>query len=73
LRGSELSLSGEKLPIPDHVGLPGEATLHGEFLAAIAEGRSPAQASGRETLRSIEAIEAARWSARTGQPWISKH
>jgi predicted dehydrogenase len=69
LRGSELKLNGEPVPIPEHVPLPGEPTLHAEFLAAIAEGRPPAQASGRETLRSIAAIEAAQLSGRAGRPW----
>jgi predicted dehydrogenase len=70
MQGSELTVNREQVAIPDHVPLPGEPTLHAEFLAAIAEGRPPAQASGRETLRSIAAIEAAQRSAQTGQPWV---
>lgn len=66
LQGDQLTLNDERVAIPDHVSLPGEATLHAELLAAIAEGRPPAQASGRETLRSIAAIEAAQRAARTG-------
>ena len=66
LRGNELTLNDRPVAIPEHVPLPGEATLHGEFLAAIAESRAPAQASGRETLRSIAAIEAAQRAAKTG-------
>ena len=66
LRGNELTLNDQPAAIPDHVPLPGEATLHGEFLAAIAESRAPAQASGRETLRSIAAIDAAQRAAKTG-------
>jgi predicted dehydrogenase len=68
LRGNELQVNGQPVPIPDHVPLPGEPTLHAEFLAAITEGRPPAQASGRDTLRSIAAIEAAQLSAREGHP-----
>jgi len=66
LRGNELTLNDQPVAIPEHVPLPGEATLHGEFLAAIAESRAPAQASGRETLRSIAAIDAAQRAAKTG-------
>jgi predicted dehydrogenase len=66
LRGDELTLNNQPVPIPDHVPLPGEPTLHEEFLAAIREGRPPAQASGRETLRSIAVIEAAQRSAAAG-------
>jgi predicted dehydrogenase len=66
LRGNEMALNDQPISIPEHVPLPGEATLHGELLAAIAEGRAPAQASGRETLRSIAAIEAAQRAAQTG-------
>lgn len=66
LQGNTLTLNGQAVPIPEHVPLPGEPTLHAEFLAAIREGRPPAQASGRETLRSIAAIEAAQRSARAG-------
>jgi predicted dehydrogenase len=66
LRGSELTVNDQPVVIPDHVPLPGEATLHAEFIAAIAEGRPPAQATGRETLRSIAVIEAAQRAARAG-------
>jgi predicted dehydrogenase len=66
LRGNELTVNDQPVAIPEHVPLPGEATLHGEFLAAIAESRSPAQASGRETLRSIAAIAAAQRAAQAG-------
>jgi UDP-N-acetylglucosamine 3-dehydrogenase len=66
LRGSELTVNDQPVAIPEPVPLPGEATLHAEFLAAIAAGRAPAQASGRETLRSIAAIEAAQRAAQTG-------
>ena len=66
LRGNELTLNDQPVAIPEHVPLPGEATLHGEFLAAISESRAPAQASGRETLRSIAAIDAAQRAAKTG-------
>jgi predicted dehydrogenase len=69
LRGNELQVNGQPVPIPDHVPLPGEPTLHAEFLAAITEGRPPAQASGPDTLRSIAAIEAAQLSAREGHSW----
>jgi UDP-N-acetyl-2-amino-2-deoxyglucuronate dehydrogenase len=63
LRGSELTLNNQPVEIPAQVPLPGEPALHAEFLAAITEGRQPAQASGRETLRSIAVIEAAQRSA----------
>jgi predicted dehydrogenase len=66
LRGNELLVNDQPVAIPEGVSLPGEATLHAEFLSAIAEGRPPLQASGRETLRSIAVIEAAQRSARTG-------
>jgi predicted dehydrogenase len=72
LRGSELTLNdwqttgAQSIAIPEQVPLPGEPSLHAEFLAAIAEARAPAQASGRETLRSIAAIEAAQRSAQLG-------
>jgi len=66
LRGNELFVNDQPVAIPEHVALPGEATLHAEFLGAIAGGRAPLQASGRETLRSIAVIEAAQQSARTG-------
>lgn len=66
LRGNELLVNDQPVAIPEQVALPGEATLHAEFLAAIMEGRVPLQASGRETLRSIAVIEAAQRSARTG-------
>jgi predicted dehydrogenase len=67
MRGSELTVNREPVAIPDHVPLPGEPTLHAEFLAAIIEGRPPAQASGRQTLRSIAAIEAAQRSGKEGK------
>jgi predicted dehydrogenase len=66
LRGNELTVNDQPVAVPEHVPLPGEATLHAEFLAAIAADRAPAQASGRETLRSIAAIEAAQRAAQTG-------
>jgi UDP-N-acetyl-2-amino-2-deoxyglucuronate dehydrogenase len=66
LQGDQLTVNDQAVAIPDHVPLPGEATLHAEYLAAIAEGRAPAQTSGRETLRSIAAIEAAQRAARAG-------
>jgi predicted dehydrogenase len=66
LRGNDLTLNDQPAAIPEAVSLPGEATLHAEFLAAITEGRAPAQASGRETLRSIAVIEAAQRAAQTG-------
>jgi predicted dehydrogenase len=66
LRGDELTLNGQAQAVPASVSLPGEATLHAEFLAAIVEDRTPAQASGRDTLRSIAVIEAAQRAARTG-------
>jgi predicted dehydrogenase len=66
LRGNDLTLNDQPVPVPEAVPLPGEATLHAEFLAAIAEDRTPAQASGRETLRSIAVIEAAQRAAQTG-------
>jgi UDP-N-acetyl-2-amino-2-deoxyglucuronate dehydrogenase len=66
LRSSELTLNDQPVAIPGHVPLPGEATLHEEFIAAIAEDRPPAQASGAETLRSIAVIEAAQRAARAG-------
>jgi UDP-N-acetyl-2-amino-2-deoxyglucuronate dehydrogenase len=65
LRGNDLLVNDQPVAIPEPVSLPGEATLHAEFLGAIAEGRAPLQASGRETLRSIAVIEAAQQSART--------
>jgi predicted dehydrogenase len=67
LQGNTLTLNDEPVPIPAEVLLPGEPALHAEFLAAIREGRPPAQASGRETLRSVAAIEAAQRSAQTGE------
>jgi predicted dehydrogenase len=67
LQGSELTVNREPVAIPDHVPLPGEPALHAEFLAAIIEDRPPAQASGRDTLRSIAAIEAAQRSGRDGK------
>lgn len=66
LNENRLTLNGRELPIPETVPLPGEPTLHAEFVAAIAEGRAPLQASGRETLRSMAAIEAACRAAREG-------
>jgi predicted dehydrogenase len=66
LRGSELSVNDQPVTVPEQVSLPGETTLHAEFLSAIAEDRAPAQASGRETLRSIAVIEAAQRSAQAG-------
>jgi predicted dehydrogenase len=66
LRGSELTVNDQPLAIPGHVPLPGEATLHEEFIAAITKDRPPALASGRETLRSIAVIEAAQRAARAG-------
>jgi predicted dehydrogenase len=67
LQGSDLTVNKEQIPIPEYVPLPGEPALHAEFLAAIAGGRPPAQASGRETLRSIAAIEAAQRSGKEGK------
>jgi predicted dehydrogenase len=66
LRGNDLLVNGQPAVISEQVALPGEATLHAEFLGAITERRAPLQASGRETLRSIAVIEAAQQSARTG-------
>ncbi len=66
LQGNALTVNDQPVAIPKRVALPGEPTLHAEFLAAIVEGRPPAQASGRETLRSIAAIEAAQRSAAQG-------
>jgi hypothetical protein len=62
-----LTLNDERIEIPEFVPLPGEPALHAEFLAAILEGRDPAQASGRETLRSIAVIEAAQRAAQKGE------
>jgi predicted dehydrogenase len=67
LRGNELTLNDERIEIPEFDPLPGEPTLHAEFLAAIREGRSPAQASGCETLRSIAVIEAAQRASQSGE------
>jgi predicted dehydrogenase len=67
LNGKTLTLNDEPVPIPERVPLPGEPALHAEFLAAIREGRPPAQASGRETLRSIAAIHAAQRAAQEGR------
>jgi predicted dehydrogenase len=67
LRGDVLTLNDERIEIPEFVPLPGEPALHAEFLAAILEGRDPAQASGRETLRSIAVIEAAQRAAQKGE------
>jgi predicted dehydrogenase len=66
LRGDELTVNDQRVAVPEAVPLPGEATLHAEFLAAITEERAPAQASGHETLRSIAVIEAAQRAAQTG-------
>jgi predicted dehydrogenase len=66
LQGNTLLLNDQPVTLAAEAPLPGEPTLHAEFLAAITEGRAPAQASGRETLRSIAAIEAAQRSARAG-------
>src|SRR5262249_32267807 len=63
LRGSELRLNDQPVETREQVPLPGAPGLHADFLAAIPEGRPPAQASGRETLRSIAVIEAAQRSA----------
>jgi hypothetical protein len=66
LQRDTLLLNDQPVTLAAEAPLPGEPALHAEFLAAITEGRAPAQASGRETLRSIAAIEAAQRSARDG-------
>ena len=63
----KLLLNGEEQEVPEAVELPGESQIQREFLAAIRDGRSLAQAAGKEVREVMALIFAAQESGRTGR------
>lgn len=62
-----LLLNGKEQEIPEEVALDGEPNIHLEFLTAIRDGRSLAQASAQDVRKTMALIFAAMESGKTGE------